>query len=68
MIEKDLASLETKVDKLIELLQRAKLENNSLRKKNLLLSKENVALLDKKKQAIESIEGLIIELKDELLY
>ena len=67
MVEKNLDSLEAKVDKLIELLQKTRLENNSLRKKNLLLGKENVVLLDKKKKATESINSLIVELKDELL-
>ena len=67
MADKNLGGLEAKIDKLIELLQRSRLENNSLRKKNVLLVKENVALLDQKKKAAESVNSLIVELKDELL-
>jgi uncharacterized protein (TIGR02449 family) len=67
MVENDLESLESKIDKLIELLQRARFENSSLRKKNSLLSKENIELLDKKKKTAESINSLIVCLNDELL-
>jgi uncharacterized protein (TIGR02449 family) len=67
MVENDLNSIESKVDKLIASLQRVRLENDSLRKKNLCLSKENVVLLDKNKKAATSINSLIVQLKDELL-
>ncbi len=66
MAESQLNALEVKIDKLIELLQRIRLENNSLHKKLNQLSKENIMLLDKKKKAAESIKNLITQLKDEL--
>lgn len=67
MIETELNNLESKIDTLIELLQKVKLENKSLRKKITLLSNENVMLLDKKKKTAGSLKILITQLHDELL-
>ena len=67
MVESELNSLEPQIDKLIELFQNLKLENNSLRKKVTSLNNENIALLDKKKKAAASLKNLIMQLKDGLL-
>jgi len=66
MMEPELNDLESRIDKLIELLQQVKLENHSLRKKVATLNNENITLLDKKKKTAESIKTLILQLKDEL--
>jgi len=66
MIETEFSDLESKIDKLIELLQKVKLENNSLRKKIAHLNNENTVLSDKKKKAAESLKSLVMQLQDEL--
>jgi len=67
MIETELSNLEAKIDALIELLQKMKLENSALRKKITHLSNENIMLLGKKKKAAGSLKILITQLHDELL-
>lgn len=64
-MELELNDLESRIDKLIELLQQVKLENHSLRKKIATTNNENIALLDKNKKIAESIRKLILQLKDE---
>jgi len=64
-MELELSDLESRIDKLIELLQQVKLENHSLRKKIATTNNENIALLDKNKKIAESIRKLILQLKDE---
>lgn len=66
MVENGLNNLESKVDKLIELLQKVRLENKSLNKKLVLLNKENVVLSDKIKKAVTSLKNLVMQLQDEL--
>ncbi|MBU0744153.1 MAG: hypothetical protein KKE11_02125 [Gammaproteobacteria bacterium] len=66
MIESEIDNLELEIDKLISLLKQAKLESNSLRKKNTSLSHENIALLDKNKKAAGSLKNLIMQLQDGL--
>lgn len=62
-----LNDLEVQIDKLIAAHQRLKLENTALQKKITVLNGENIALLDKKKKAAESVKKLILQLKDNLL-
>ncbi|EKD45674.1 MAG: hypothetical protein ACD_69C00184G0003 [uncultured bacterium] len=64
-MELELNDLESRIDKLIELLQQVKLENHSLRKKIATTNNENITLLDKNKKIAESIRKLILQLKDE---
>ena len=66
MKETELDELELKVDKLIVALDQLKLAKVALTKKNNILSNENVALLDKKKKAANSIRSLIQQLQDDL--
>ena len=66
MTESELNTLEEQIDELIGSHQKLKLENRSLQKKVDELNNENIALLDKKKHAAQSVKKLILNLQDEL--
>lgn len=66
MTELELNALEEQIDKLIESHHHLKLENRSLQKKINSLNDENIALLEQKKQAAQSVKSLILRLQDEL--
>ncbi|MDR1057656.1 MAG: TIGR02449 family protein [Coxiellaceae bacterium] len=67
MSESLLNDLELQIDQLIVSLEQLRLENQSLRKKIVNISKENTVLLDKKTKAATAIKELITGLQDELL-
>jgi len=66
MTEFELNSLEEKIDQLVGLLQKLKLENVSLTKKIAGLNNENVALSENQKNSSKAIKQLILKLRDEL--
>ena len=67
MLDTELKQLELAIDEILRRLDRHRLEYGALEKRTQLLGKDNLSLLDQKKQAATSLRMVIEQLENELV-